>query len=209
MGLFDSITQPIAGLLGMGGGTDVPDPNIVHLTPEQEKRINDFGADSRKSAQNLYGEQTQGVNDAAQMQFGGSALQGTEQALGGNNMGMAKAIQNKYRSLAGSNIDVMKQQWKQQAELDRANRLQQGHALLNAKKQMDINNYKRLLDAQQRREQARASAIGSIFGAVGAVGGAFAGAALTGGSPWGAMAGMQGGARIGSGLSGGSSSGGQ
>jgi hypothetical protein len=147
----------------------VPNPNIINYTPEQQARLDKVAKDAMAPASDINKSWMQGVGQAGQMPVA-SPLAATQM-----NAGVNAAIANKYRTLTQENIGRMKMQYEHQSQLEEANRLQQGFNLLSAKKQIDIRNQERLMQAQREREQARASAIGSIFGAIGMAGGAYLG----------------------------------
>lgn len=197
MGLFDSIIQPVAGLIGLGGavdGSDVPNPGIAQYTPEQQARLDKYVKESDRSAADINSDWMRGVQQAGEMP------RATPLEANQANAGVNAAINSKYNTLTQENIGRLKQQYDYQSQLEENNRKQQGFAMLSAKQKMDIANQERLMKARMAREHARASAIGSIFGAVGMAGGAYLGA--MGGGGWGAMAGAQAGSKLGEGIGG-------
>lgn len=162
----------MAGLLGFGGDDEYK-PKQILLDPEASQLIDQSGRDALKSHEELAQESLAGTEDARNMM--------PQDASG--QVAMSGALSNKYRKMMQDDLDRIGVQQRYLARSRQANRLKQSAQMAQARQSIQVDNYKRLVDAYNAKRQARAQVLSSVLGLAGMVGGAAIG------GPAGAMVG--------------------
>lgn len=169
----------VEDLIGPG---ESPDINIVPIDADTNKRIEGSADQAMRSTKDRADQMNAGLDNTgllpSQQKFNQQ-----EGSIGMNQSLTGDAIRNKYKVSLGEEMMRMKRQNTQSAELQRADDLTRVQGVLQARQDVQMGAYKRLMMAYKNKQAARANFLSSIFGLAGMVGGA-----AIGGAP-GAMAG--------------------
>lgn len=173
MGVLDGI---------LDGPTEAPDIKIVPIDEGTNKRIESSADQAMRSTGDRANQMNAGI-DSAGLLPSQQKFNQQEGSLGMNQGITGDAIRNKYKISLGEEMMKIKRQNTNSAELQRADDLTRVQGVLQARQDVQMGAYKRLMMAHKNKQAARANFLSSIFGLAGMVGGA-----AIGGAP-GAMAG--------------------
>lgn len=163
MGLFDTVGNAFGGK----GVSYTP----VDIDPKTQKLIDDSVTRATASNEEIAGKLNQGVNDT-----GNQALQ-TDQSLKqeaaqtGQDPSMLQAIRNQFNQSAGKGIQRIISNNNNQAQLTKANWLQQSAQYSMAQQNVATQNFAALTQAYSDSQMARAQLISSVLSLGGTAGG--------------------------------------
>jgi hypothetical protein len=155
---------------------EAPDRKIIKIDPQTNQLIDEGIQRAGQTPDQIAARHLEGVDQAA-----GLARQSDQQAaqqqasLGYSSPGMNQAIRNQYNSQAGQEINRLKNAYGQNAEFEKSAQIQQAFAQAQARQNVTLQSYSRLMDAYNATEGARAQMLSSILGAGGSAMGAYAG----------------------------------
>ncbi len=191
----------LEGLFG-GDDSDIPKPNPVDLDPTTKAFIGKAQERANTSDEAITNEQLKGVNEAANQGYGSdSGFASAEKQRGGlMDPNLISAIRSKYGSMMHQNLTSMSNKVGMNAFQERANRLKFAQNALTAQRQVENQNYQRLIAAVNNENEIKSSVLKSWMGLAGTAAGIAA--AGPGSSIAGKFLGAQVGGQVGSGIGG-------
>lgn len=142
----------------LGGST--PQPNIVPLDSGTQGLVNSTVQKASQPLSTYTGELNQGVS-TTMAQPSAAMTKGSDSAMGGNFS--SSAIRNKYAQVAGQGIAGVMNQNNYQAQLMRADYMNQTAKALLGQQQNYVQNMQTITNANISQEMARAQMINSLF----------------------------------------------
>lgn len=157
------------GLGGGGGGSSVK-AETVNIDPETLKAYDKFSSEANQTPVDKLAEQAnQGIGEAKDYS---KQTEAREKALGGYEPGIGRAINQRYQNLASEGLSKLKNQGQVRAFEQKAQNIQTAQAMKQARDNVNMENQRRVREADMANQRARSSALSSVLGLVGTVAGA-------------------------------------
>ena len=146
----------------------VPGPQGVSLDPNTQALMSAGASMALRPASEFAADANKGVQQSAQ-----SFMPSNEQSsqadarmgTGAGQMGFEQALKNKYGALAGRDVNKIMQANSLNAEMQKANMMNQYAKAYLGQQQAMTQNYEMLTQAYNQNEAARAQFINQLFGA--------------------------------------------
>jgi hypothetical protein len=136
----------------------MPDRKIIPIDPQTNQLIDEGIKRAKQTPEQIAAQRLQGVDTAAKgaQQSDQNATQ-QQAALGYSSPGMNQAIRNQYNSQAGTEINRLKNAYGQSAEFEKSAMVQQAFAQAQARQNVTLQSYSKLMDAYNATESSSCS----------------------------------------------------
>lgn len=162
-------------------GKSAPNLNVAPLDSGTQQLITGMANDAGQSDSQISDKHNAGVAAAGNQALQSDTQGNQEAARTGQNSAMLSAIRNQYNGIAGDQINNVMKSNEMNAPLYRAQMLDMAVKARFAQKQVDNQNYTKLMEANTNAEMARASTLYGILSGAGNVAGAYVGSRMGGG----------------------------
>lgn len=150
----------VGGLLGgaLGGSGGAPSRKVVQLDPDTERMIGGANLEAQRSAEDIQKDLTKGVGGTEVMD---------QPIMTGDEPGMGRAIQAKYKSMLGEDLSRIQTGTEIEARQKQVSNQARAMNFNIAKKNARINNAAKMMEAQVAEERLRSQLLGNILGGAG------------------------------------------
>jgi hypothetical protein len=155
-----AVGSALGGLLGsaVGGAGGSPSRTTVALDKDTEGLIGGANLEAGQSAENIQKDLMKGVSGTEVMD---------QPIMTGNEPGMSRAIQSKYKSMLGEDLSRIKTGTELESRQKQVSNQARAMSFNIAKKNARVNNAARMMEAQVAEESLRNKLLSNVLGGAG------------------------------------------